>query len=107
MKFCSLSWMVWSSSFHRSSERHHQHKFQVQVKCSIFSTYSSQLVLQTSMLIGYCRPLTCHRLLLYFGLFALVLFNDRLNVNNNQSTSMSTLTSCELYVKKIEHFTSF
>ncbi|CAH8548860.1 unnamed protein product [Schistosoma mattheei] len=29
--------MVWSWSFHRSSERHHQHKLQLEVKCSNFS----------------------------------------------------------------------
>ncbi|VDO90493.1 unnamed protein product [Schistosoma mattheei] len=33
--------MVWSWSFRRSSERHHQHKLQVEVKCSNLSTRGS------------------------------------------------------------------
>ncbi|VDP55182.1 unnamed protein product [Schistosoma margrebowiei] len=31
IKICSLSWMVWSWSSHRSFEQHHQHKLQIEV----------------------------------------------------------------------------
>ncbi|KAH9593985.1 hypothetical protein MS3_00001134 [Schistosoma haematobium] len=41
-EFCSLSLMVWSWSFHRSSERHHQHELQVKVHLSYKSFPPSQ-----------------------------------------------------------------
>ncbi|KAH9595255.1 hypothetical protein MS3_00001375 [Schistosoma haematobium] len=34
LEFCFLKWIACSWSFHRSSERYHQHKLQVEVKCS-------------------------------------------------------------------------
>uniref|UniRef100_A0A183JKX3 Mannosyltransferase n=1 Tax=Schistosoma curassoni TaxID=6186 RepID=A0A183JKX3_9TREM len=50
-----------------SCERHDQHKLQVEMKCSNFSTYDSKLVLYIPMLISCCLSSTCHCLLLCFG----------------------------------------